>query len=349
MTYRALLLASSVAFAFAMPVSAEDPEMLVFDWASFDNEGFYAAYKAKHGVGPTYSFYGDDDEAYQKAASGFKSDVIHPCSQMIGKYRDAGLIEAWDVSRIPEFANIDPQYLNSSIFKDDTGVWFIPTDWGSTSIAYNADEVPAEDVASLSVFTDPKYAGRISLPDNTDDIWALALLATGVTDWTTTTDEQFAKAAEWLRAAHANVRAYWVDPGELAQLMASGEVLVSWSWPDAVTLLQADSFPVGFTREQKEGSSAFICGYVNVKDAPGSEDKAYDFINGWLAPEIGQVLLDVVGYGSTNLKAQEAVGAEKMNAAGLGTPSTPVLAQVPLDQALRDRMVEEFEKIKAGF
>jgi spermidine/putrescine transport system substrate-binding protein len=131
--------------------------------------------------------------------------------------------------------------------------------------------------------------------------------------------------------------------------MASGEVLVSWSWPDAVTLLQADNFPVGFTREQKEGSSAFICGYVNVKDAPGSEDKAYDFINGWLAPEIGQVLLDVVGYGSTSLKAQEAVGAEKMNAAGLGTPSTPVLAQVPLDQTLRDRMVEEFEKIKAGF
>jgi hypothetical protein len=34
------------------------------------------------------------------------------------------------------------------------------------------------------VFHNPKYEGRISLPDNTDDVWALALLATGVSDWT---------------------------------------------------------------------------------------------------------------------------------------------------------------------
>jgi spermidine/putrescine transport system substrate-binding protein len=349
MTLRTVLLATAATLTLSVAARAEDAELLVFDWASFDNEGFYATYKEKYGDGPTYSFFGDDDEAYQKAASGFKADVIHPCSQMVGKYRDAGLIEPWDVSKLPAVADIDPQYLNSSVFKDDAGLWYIPTDWGPTSIAYNTTDVPAEDVATLQVFTDPKYAGRISLPDNTDDIWALALLATGVTDWTTTTDEQFAKAAEWLRLAHANVRSYWVDPGELAQLMASGEVLVSWSWPDAVTLLKADNFPIGFTRDQKEGSSEFFCGWVNVKDDQGNEDKAYDFLNSWLRPEAGQVLLDVVGYGHSNLKAQEMVGAEAMAAVGLGKPTTPVLPQVPLNQELRDRMVEEFEKIKAGF
>ncbi|WP_289460473.1 hypothetical protein, partial [Klebsiella pneumoniae] len=68
---------------------------------------------------------------------------------------------------------------------DDTGVWFIATDFAYTAVGYNTTEVPAEDVVSLDVFTNPKYAGRISLPDNADDIWALALLATGVSDWTT--------------------------------------------------------------------------------------------------------------------------------------------------------------------
>jgi spermidine/putrescine transport system substrate-binding protein len=349
MSYRSLLLATAAAVTLALPARAADPELLVFDWASFENEGFSATFKEKYGDVPTYSFFGDDDEAYQKTASGFKADVIHPCSQMVQKYRDAGLIEPWDTSKLPEFANIDPKYLNSSVFKDDTGVWYIPTDWGPTSIAYNTKDVPPEDVTSLQIFTDPKYVGRISLPDNTDDIWALALLATGVTDWTTTTDEQFAKAAEWLRAAHANVRSYWVDPGELAQLMASGEVLIAWSWPDAVTLLKADNFPIGFTRDQKEGSSEFFCGFVNVKDQPGVEEKAYDFMNSWLRPEAGQVLLDVVGYGHSSTAAQAMVGAEAMAAAGLGTPTTPVLPQVPLNQELRDRMVEEFEKIKAGF
>ncbi len=65
----------------------------------------------KHGDSPTYAFYGDDDEAFQKVASGFKADVIHPCSQMVGKYRDAGLIEPWDTSRIPNFEQIEERFL----------------------------------------------------------------------------------------------------------------------------------------------------------------------------------------------------------------------------------------------
>ena len=347
MRLRAALLASAV--FLALPAFAEDPELLVFDWAGFEDEGLYAAYLEKHGVAPSYTFFGDDDEAYQKIASGFRADVAHPCSQMIGKYRDAGLIEPWDVSRIPDFASIDPKYLASPVYKDDAGVWFVPTDWGATAIAYNTEQVTADDVASLAIFTDPKFAGRISLPDNTDDVWSLALLANGVTDWTAVSDAQFEAAAAWLRLAHENVRAYWTDPGELAQLMASGEVVLAWTWPDPVTLLKEDDFPVAYTREAAEGSASWFCGYVNFKDAPGSEDKAYDFINSWIRPEAGRALLDGFGYGHASLAAQATIPAEELAAAGLGQTTTPVLAQVPLAPEMRDRMLETFERIKAGF
>jgi spermidine/putrescine transport system substrate-binding protein len=97
---------------------------------------------AKHGQMPTYAFFGDDDEAFQKVSSGFKADVAHPCSQMVSKYREAGLIEPWDVSRIPEFANIAPRFLDSTTFKDETGVWYIPTDYAYTAIAYQHQRRP---------------------------------------------------------------------------------------------------------------------------------------------------------------------------------------------------------------
>jgi spermidine/putrescine transport system substrate-binding protein len=58
-------------------------------------------------------------------------------------------------------------------------LYFLPTDFGTTAVAYNPDEVPEADVASLEVFKNPAYAGRISIPDNVDDAWALAYLATG--------------------------------------------------------------------------------------------------------------------------------------------------------------------------
>lgn len=343
------LLLTAAATALAAPVLAADSELIVFDWAGFEDPNLIQAYHEAHGTGPTYTFFADDDEAFQKLASGFKVDVAHPCSQMIQRYRDAGLIEPWDVSRIPQYENIGERFKTSSVWADETGVWYIPTDYAYTAIAYNTETVPAEDVASLNVFHNPAYAGRISLPDNVDDVWALALLATGVSDWTSITDEQFQAAADWLRAAHPNVRTYWADPAELAQLMVSGEVSVAWSWNDSVALMQEENFPVGFQRQAKEGASNWICGYVNMKDAPGSEDKAYDFINAWLEPRSAQGLLDGFGYSHTNVVGMEEISDDQLEAAFVSPIDTTLLTQVPMDLTVRERMLEEFEKIKAGF
>ncbi|SNX69330.1 spermidine/putrescine-binding protein [Cereibacter ovatus] len=346
---RRISLLASLAAAVALPAAAADPDLIVFDWASFESESLVSDYVAKHGQMPTYALYGDDDEAFQKVASGFKADVAHPCSQMVSKYRDADLIEPWDVSRIPEYANLPQRFKESKIFSDDQGVWYIPTDYAYTALAYNTETVPPEDVASVQIFLDPKYAGRISLPDNTDDIWSLALLATGVSDWTNLTEEQFQAGAAWLRQAHENVRAYWADPSELAQLMATGEVQLAWTWNDAIALMRQEGFPVGFQRESKEGSATFFCGYVNFKDAPGSEDKAYDFMNAWLAHSSAKSLLASHGYAHSNDAAMAEIPAEDIKAAELAPVNATLLAQNPLDAKMRDRMLEEFEKIKSGF
>ncbi|MFT4150455.1 MAG: extracellular solute-binding protein [Paracoccaceae bacterium] len=350
MTRLSLILASTAAaLCLSTAVRADDSELTVFDWTSFDQPELWQDYVTKNGDKPTFAFFADDDEAFQKLSTGFKADVAHPCASKIASYRDAGLIEPWDVSRIPEFKNIAPNFLDSKVFKDDGGVWYIPTDYAYTAIAYNTKEVPAEDVSTLEVFKNPKYAGRISLPDNTDDVWSLALLATGVHDWTNLTEDQFTAAAQWLRDVHPNVRSYWSDPSELSQLMASGEVQVAWSWNDAIPLLREANFPVGFQREAKEGAATWFCGYVNLKDAPGSEDKAYDYINAFLAPNSAKGLLEKVGYSSTNVEAMKTISAEELKENFMDPVHGILHTQTPLDQAMRARMLEEFENIKAGF
>lgn len=340
---------TAVLLALSTPALAADPELTVFDWAGFEEPSIFQGYIDKYGTSPTYAFYGDDDEAFQKLASGFKADVAHPCSQMVSKYRDAGLIEPWDTSKIPAFDTIAPEFLSSEVFKDDSGVWYIPTDWGATAIAYNTENVPAEDVSTLQIFVNPKYQGRVTLPDSSDDVWALAYLATGTTDWTNVTDEQFKKAADWLREAHKNVAAYWADPSEEAQLMASGAVDVAWSWNDVLSLLKAEGYPVGFQRAAKEGSSTFFCGLVNLKDGPGKEEKAYDFVNAWLEPRSAKGLLDTIGYGHTSTVAMETIKDEPAVAEGLSKIDAPILAQTPNEPAQREKQLAEFEKIKAGF
>lgn len=338
----ALLLATTSAFA-------ADAELTVFDWAGWDIDGALTQYVAKNGDKPTYSFFGDDDEAFQKVTSGFKADVAHPCSASVPRYRDAGLIEPWDTSKISVFADLDPRMYAAPALKDDGGLWFLPLDQAYAAIAYNPEVVPAEDVSTLQVFTDAKYAGRISLPDSNDDVWSLAFLATGLTNWDSVTDEQFKAAADWLRAVHPNVRAYWADPAEMTQLMASGEVVVSWSWNDGVALLQEEGFPIGFNRSPKEGAATFFCGLVNMKDGPGNEDKVYDFVNSILSDEGTAAVVDAIGYGTSNMSAMGKLSPDALKAAYLDPVSTTLFMQSPTTQEFRDKMIEEFELIKSGF
>lgn len=349
--FSVFLATTAAALTFGAAAQAADGEMTVFDWAGWEIPGAYAQYAAKHGDAPTYAFFGDDDEAFQKVSSGFRADVAHPCSSALPRYRDADLIEPWDTSKIEAFATLAPRMMENPVLKDDQGLWFLPLDYGYSAIAYNTTDVPAEDVSTLQVFKDPKYAGRISLPDSSDDVWSLALLATGVTSWDNVTDEQFAAAAAWLREVHPNVRAYWADPAEMTQLMASGEVQVAWSWNDGVALLQDENFPVGFNRTPKEGVATWFCGYVNMKDGPGNEDKVYDFVNSVLSDEGTAAVVDSIGYATSNDAAMAKLPAEAIKNAYLDPlPEGSILfMQSPTSAELRAKMIEEFELIKTGF
>lgn len=346
MRHSSLLGASALAL-LAAAAAAQDSELTVFDYAGFENPAFHTTYTAAHGTSPTFSFFGDEDEAFQKVTSGFQADVTHICAGSVTKWTEAGILEPWDTSRITAFADLDANLMGTNVAGGET--YFIPTDWGSTAIAYNPDQVPAEDVATLQVFTDPKYAGRITIPDNVDDAWALAYLATGVTDMPNATEEQFQAAAAWLRQVHPNLRTYWTDPAELAQLMSTGEILISWAWNETYPTLKDEGVPVAFQREAAEGSSVWLCGLVNMANGAGSEDKAYDYLNAFLDPSTTVALVET-GWGHANAAAMAAqITPEDLEASGLGAIEAPIAAQLPMSNEMRERHAEEFELIKSGF
>ncbi|SEN62237.1 spermidine/putrescine transport system substrate-binding protein [Loktanella fryxellensis] len=352
MTTKTLIAGTALALlagtALATTAMAQDGELLILDYPGFEVPDYHTAYIEAHGAAPTFSFFGDEDEAFQKIRSGFQADIAHICAGSVTKWAESGILEEWDTTRITAYGDLDSNLTGTDVAATD-GVFFIPTDFGSTGIAYNPDEVPAEDVASLQVFKDPKYQGRVSLPDNVDDAFALAYLATGVADWTEATDAQFEAAATWLREVHPNLRTYWTDPAELAQLMASGEILVSWAWNETYPTMVAEGRPIGFQRNTTEGSSLWLCGYVNLADGQGSEDKAYDYINAMLAPSSAMPLLEN-GFGTSNQAALTSeITQEQLVAAGLEPIDVPVLAQLPMSNAARERQAETFELIKAGF
>ena len=349
-----LALAGTLAASAATFAAAEDGGLTIFDWAGYEDPSFHPKYVEKNGDSPTFAFFGDEDEAFEKLRSGFKADLGHPCSQSVEKWREAGLLQPLDTSRITGWNDLLPGLMsmkNLATTEDGTA-WFMPWDWGNTQLTYNSEKVAEADVASLKAFADPKFKDRVSIGDNVDDAYALASLAIGLKDWTQMTDEQFKQASDFLRQVHKNVRLYWTDTTDIVQALSGGEIDLAWAWNDASVQSKAAGAPIEAKKDTAEGISTWVCGYVLFKDAPGSIDKAYDYLNAVNDPEVAKVLVGDWGYGQGNAKGMEGVDPEVLKEKGYDDVQKFVdktLFQSPIPSDLKLRMIAEFEKIKAGY
>lgn len=346
-------LAAFLALGTALPAFSADT-LTVFDWSGYEDPAFHPAYTEKHGGSPDFSFFGDEEEAFQKLRSGFKADVAHPCAQSIVKWREAGLLEPLDTARLAAWNDILPAFkdMKNLMTSEDGTAWFLPFEWGNTVLTYRTDTVKPEEIASLRAFADPKFKDRVSIGDNVDDAYALASLAIGVKDWASLTDAQFEEASAFLREVHKNVRLYWTDNTDLSQALASGEVDLAWAWNETATTLQAESQPVAIKKDTKEGLSTWVCGYSRLKGAEGSPDLAYDYLNAVTDPAVAAYMVESWGYGHSNAKGMAAVDAGVLADKGYADVDAFVantLFQAPIPTELRQKMIAEFEKIKSGY
>ena len=355
---RRLATVAGLACCFAVSVGAhaiaDDKDLTIFDWAGYEAPDFHPKYTQKNGGEPTFTFFGDEDEAFEKLRAGFKADLAHPCSQSVLKWREAGLLEPLDTSKIAGWNDLLPgiMAMKDLATTPDGTAWFMPWDWGNTLLTYNSEKVDEKDLQSLKAFADPKFAGRVSIGDNVDDAYALASLAIGVKDWTHLTDEQFKQASDFLREVHKNVRLYWADTTEIVQALSSGEVDLAWAWNDAAVQSAANGVPIKSKRDTLEGLSTWVCGYVKLKGAPGSADKAYDFLSAVNDPGVANYIVKEWGYGQANGKGMSSVDPAVLQEKGYAdvqkfVDKTLFQSPVPAEQKLK--MIAEFEKIKAGY
>lgn len=341
-----LSLTTASAFAQAAPIT-------VLDWPGYEDPALTPDYPALRGA-PEFSFFADEDEAFEKLRAGFKADLSHPCATNVVKWRDAGLLQPIDTGRLKTWGDILPGISGiRDLMTDAQGTaWFVPFDWGNTLLTYRTDTVKPEDIASLKAFADPKFQGRVSIPDNTDAAYALGLLAVGVKDVQTVTEEQFQAASAFLRDVHKNVALYWTDNTALGQALGGGEVDLAWAWNETANALKAQGTPVEVKKDTAEGMASWVCGYVHLKDAPGDVDAVYDFLNARLDPAVSNYMVTAWGYGHANGAGMAAVAPAALAAAGhagFGETMKSTLFAAPIDPVQKQKFVAEFEKIKAGY
>lgn len=311
-----------------MPVStktgqAAGEEAIYYTWAGYAVPEMWQAYVDKHGAPPELPTYGDAEEAFTKMRAGFSVDMVHPCSNNVPRWKDAGILQAIDTSRLSNWKDVVPALKTIEGTQFDGEQWFVPWEWGRTSITYRTDLFDLQGKEeSWGMLWDERYAGRLSIINAAEDSWWCAAIYAGV-NFKNPSDDDIAKVTALLKKQQDLLRFRQSDSTTLVQALASGEVVAAMTWSDVPTTLLADGIPVKYANV-KEGALTWVCGVALAKDAP-HYDKAHDLIDALLSPESGKWCITENSYGHSNAKAFDFFTDEQLTAVGLAKNPNDIL------------------------
>ena len=329
-------------------------DITYFTWAGYEVPELHPGFVTKYGGSPDVSFFEEEETALVKLRQGFAVDVAHPCSSSVMKWYDAEVLKPIDTTRLAHWPDIMDALKNIPGTSADGHTLYIPTDWGSNSVAYRTDQIDPEYIEnpSWNVMLDDRYRKRIAMWDSVDGAVSMAAAIAGVKDTQNASDDEVAQITDVLRKVHELTLYYWGSETELEVSFAQGEITAAYFWSDPVYRLQEQGIPIDYMQHPKEGVVSFCCGLVLVASGEGNEAAAYDFIDAWTSPEAGKYLVEVYGYGHSNRKSYEIIDPEALRKNGLEGDVGEYLAKTSFFQywspAVRDRWVAVFENVKLG-
>ncbi|WP_425482684.1 ABC transporter substrate-binding protein [Chelativorans xinjiangense] len=193
--------------------------------------------------------------------------------------------------------------------EEQTKLYMVPAVYNYDSIGYNPDVVSDEEANSWTALFDEKWRGRSGL--NVDPLIAIgqaiiAMNTLGHLDAKNPgnpTVEEIDEATSFLisKKKDGQFRALWGDFGELVNLMASGEMVVSDAWQPAVMAVKAQGRPAKYATPV-EGTRGWTIGPSMIAGTPNRE-AVIAYANFWLSGPPAIAVTEQGYYSpSTNIK-----------------------------------------------
>jgi len=324
--------AASVGLAsMALPMvnrSARASDLTVFTWSGYELPEFFEPYIEKYNSEPNFSFFADNDEAFQKVHAGYTPDLVCPSNPLVKKFHDAGLIKPIDTTRLSNWDQmLDAlKTVDATVFNGQT--WYVPWDWGNSSVVYRPDLVDPEYVETNSwkILWDERYAGRLATNDQMDSIVIPAALVLGIENPFAMSDEDIARVKEFLVEQRPLLRYYWQNETDVEGVPTAYMVPV-------------------------EGILTWTDGYCLVEGGGGSEQEAYDFMDAVLSVEAGVHLLNAYGFGCANKNAYPLVDQDMLAGLGYSDPENALktgLFFATIESPWREKYLNMVDEVRAG-
>ncbi len=259
-------------------------------WEGYDFPDQMKAWRQENGVeiAATYMGSHDDIQARILGGGGDGLDLITYGSSYKPLYAELGILTPLDASKIPNLSNLIPFFAS-----DVDGIWVdpdgtrtgVPADWGAVGISYDSRTVP-QAPTSYDILFDPKYRGRVAIPDDPAGAFGQAARVLGLNS-STMTESDFATVTDWLKELAAQTTGISPSYGDVSSRFISGDVDLSFlGWAAYKSFAaDADVTTIETVFPENGGGLAFANAWAIPPDADNA-DSVYAWINETLEPTI---------------------------------------------------------------
>ncbi len=297
-----LLLAGTGAAVLGWPGESHAAgEVRYMGWQGYEEAFSAGGFAANNGITISTTFQNDNGQAMTAIANGGKGnmDIVSPDTAYTSLMGKIGMLEAIDVSRVPNFAKLDPFFQKNEGIRINDQIYALPFAWTIIPLMYNPKYIPEAPQSWFDVLK-PEYKGKVGLTnDLISAIVCYSLAVTKRVDATRITKAELQEVLDLLINIKKNhARTVASSYGELTDLLASGEIWITQGWVPVQLWAKAKGAVVSWTIP-KEGAHVPIDCLAIVKDSPHL-DNTYLVLNHAISAEAQAHAANINATGVTN-------------------------------------------------
>ena len=365
MKLRMMGLAGAAALVMsASTAMAAGGELHIYNWGDYTNPKLIEKFQKETGIKVTLDSYDSNETMLSKVrAGGTGYDIVVPsASPFMARQITAGVYQALDKDKLPNWQNLDRHILELVAVADPENVHGAPYLWSDTGIGYNETQLHAvlgnaAPVDSLALIFDRAVAEKlapcgISLLDTPQEVFPAVLSYLGLDPKSrdlNDLDKAFAalqKIRPYIRKFHSSQYINDLANGDLCVALGySGDVIQARNRAREARNEVAIAF-----RVPKEGAMMSVDMLGIPADAPHPEN-ALRFINYLLRPAVIADITNAVWYPNPNVPATALVKPEIRNDPAVYPPEDirrRLYLDLPASAAYERARTRAWTRLKSG-
>lgn len=288
----------TTAFPSSVSAAQDQGPLKLLEWEGYELPAFHKGFEDTYpNAKLEYQFAAAGSQFFSKVqAGGVDVDIVHPCSNWVQDWKNAGLIAPIDTTKLTNWDSLNPQLREMG--KVDGQYWFVPWDWGYESLIVAANS-PVQ-ITSWTDLWNPALKGQFSMEDFGEGAVKMASIAYGL-PYPNLSADQLQTVKDKLMQLKPNIRTLWSSSPDLVQQMTNGDVTVGYGWNDQYAHVKEAGTDVTYATPS-EGRMGWACGFMILKNTQ-HYDLALKYLDAAISPDSCAAAIDKYFLGCSNTEA----------------------------------------------